>query len=212
MILASCNYMLQDIRGQLIRARVAFHNPYRRRQSAWNPFRATAPALEAFLFAQHTGNSVGVWASILGRKAFLPRRKSAFLRLCDEIGADPLIRTVMAEYMPEQVIELALLRDTRLLREFRMKGRSGQWDYAIDVYASGDYEPRLVIGTIHSVKGAEADHVVLFPDLSPAGYREWVSFQRRDRILRLFYVGMTRARERLLLCDSQGQYAIRWRG
>ena len=29
--------------------------------------------------------------------------------------------------------------------------------------------PQVIVGTIHSVKGGEADAVVLFPDLSQAG-------------------------------------------
>ena len=32
--------------------------------------------------------------------------------------------------------------------------------------------PHLTVGTIHSVKGAEADHVILFPDLSGAAWKE----------------------------------------
>src|SRR5205823_14468766 len=55
--------------------------------------------------------------------------------------------------------------------------------------------PRVIVGTIHSVKGGEADVVFLFPDLSAAGD---AAYQRngptRDAVIRLFYVGMTRAR------------------
>lgn len=60
--------------------------------------------------------------------------------------------------------------------------------------------PRLYVGTIHSFKGAEADEVWLFPDLSPAGYRDWCG-ANQDAILRMFYVGLTRARERVVLCE-----------
>jgi superfamily I DNA/RNA helicase len=64
--------------------------------------------------------------------------------------------------------------------------------------------PRVVVGTIHSVKGGEADVVYLFPDLSRAGDAQ---YQRmgppRDSVVRLFYVGMTRARHTLYICQPE---------
>ena len=68
--------------------------------------------------------------------------------------------------------------------------------------------PRVIVGTIHSVKGGEADVVVLFPDLSQAGD---ASYQRygppRDGVIRQFYVGMTRAREALYIADRASTMA-----
>lgn len=62
--------------------------------------------------------------------------------------------------------------------------------------------PRLYVGTIHSFKGAEADTVIVFPDLSYSGYRCWLEDgEPRDSVVRAFYVAMTRARERLFLCQ-----------
>jgi hypothetical protein len=66
-------------------------------------------------------------------------------------------------------------------------------------------EPRLVIGTGHSVKGAEADVVYVFPDLSASATREWEGRPKnRDAIIRLGYVMVTRARESLILCNPAG--------
>jgi superfamily I DNA/RNA helicase len=69
-------------------------------------------------------------------------------------------------------------------------------------------KPQVTVGTIHSVKGGEADVVVLFPDLSQAGD---ASYQRygppRDAVIRMFYVGMTRAREALYLADRASTMA-----
>lgn len=66
--------------------------------------------------------------------------------------------------------------------------------------------PRVVVGTVHSVKGGQSDSVYLSPDLSPAGYGEWLSGgDEQDSVRRMFYVGMTRARERLtFLAPSSG--------
>ncbi|OFV98393.1 MAG: hypothetical protein A3H28_02550 [Acidobacteria bacterium RIFCSPLOWO2_02_FULL_61_28] len=70
-------------------------------------------------------------------------------------------------------------------------------------------KPKVIVGTIHSVKGGEADVVFLFPDLSRAGD---VAYQRfgplRDSVIRLFYVGMTRARETLYICQRESALAV----
>ncbi len=61
-------------------------------------------------------------------------------------------------------------------------------------------KPQVVIGTIHSTKGAEADHVYLMPDLGVPSYRDWErGGEDRDSVVRMFYVGITRAREALIV-------------
>jgi superfamily I DNA/RNA helicase len=67
--------------------------------------------------------------------------------------------------------------------------------------------PRITIGTGHSVKGGEADVVYVFPDLSASGMREWEGGRkRRDAIIRLGYVMITRARESLVICEPAGPH------
>ncbi|HRL14286.1 MAG TPA: ATP-binding domain-containing protein [Aggregatilineales bacterium] len=62
-------------------------------------------------------------------------------------------------------------------------------------------QPPVVVGTIHSVKGGEAEVVFLFPDLSPQGAMAYrAPGVHRDSVVRQFYVGMTRAREVLYIC------------
>ncbi|MDP2857691.1 MAG: hypothetical protein Q8P50_06885 [Bacillota bacterium] len=68
--------------------------------------------------------------------------------------------------------------------------------------------PLVTVGTIHSVKGGEADVVYLFPDLSYSGMREWVQGPFiRDPLIRMFYVALTRAREVVVLCGQDGRNA-----
>jgi superfamily I DNA/RNA helicase len=70
--------------------------------------------------------------------------------------------------------------------------------------------PRVIVGTIHSVKGGESDHVFLFPDLSFAGAREMNSGQKgQEAIIRQFYVGITRCRESLTLCAPCSSFGVR---
>lgn len=61
-------------------------------------------------------------------------------------------------------------------------------------------EPRVIVGTIHSVKGGTAGTVILAPDLSQkhAAERD-ASSKGFDGMVRLFYVGLTRASSRLIL-------------
>ena len=57
--------------------------------------------------------------------------------------------------------------------------------------------PRIYVGTIHSVKGGEAENVVLLPNLTQ---RTWDDYTRdADDEHRTFYVGATRAKQALYI-------------
>ena len=98
---------------------------------------------------------------------------------------------------------------------------------SVDAYFSGDYrgmDPnRFRVGTIHSAKGREADHVFVATDLTekvveqmaasvedPESVAGTEAFTKRsdpvptmtDNERRVFYVGMSRARERLVLLEG----------
>jgi superfamily I DNA/RNA helicase len=73
--------------------------------------------------------------------------------------------------------------------------------------------PRLIIGTIHSVKGGESDTVLICPDLSRAASLSMQnSLLQRDATGRLFYVAMTRARKRLLFAAQSSPYGFNLHG
>ncbi len=69
-------------------------------------------------------------------------------------------------------------------------------------------KPRVTIGTIHSVKGMEADYVALCSDMSK---KTWLGWQRLpDEEKRVWYVAVTRAREVLLLIHPESEYFWDW--
>lgn len=58
-------------------------------------------------------------------------------------------------------------------------------------------KPRIKLSTIHASKGGEADNVLLFTDLTPAAAN-----QQGSDIHRVFYVAVTRTREKLFLIEG----------
>ena len=62
-------------------------------------------------------------------------------------------------------------------------------------------QPRIKLSTIHGSKGGEADNVMLLTDLTRKADEEY--WRQRDQERRVFYVGMTRARNTLNIVRSQ---------
>lgn len=67
----------------------------------------------------------------------------------------------------------------------------------------------VIVGTVHSVKGGEADSVYYAPDLSPSAYETYNAhgWSGRDSVLRTFYVAATRARHDLTILRAAGGLA-----
>lgn len=88
--------------------------------------------------------------------------------------------------------------------------------YPIEIYKKNDIrngklDIKLTVGTIHSVKGGEADVVYIFPDLSGSAMQGYNKYgELKDSVIRTMYVGMTRAKEKLVLCDSESSYRVKW--
>ena len=89
--------------------------------------------------------------------------------------------------------------------------------FASDVVASYGFDglvkpPRVFVGTMHSFKGAQADHVIMYPDLSQAADRAFSAMsgseEDRDSVVRTFYVGMTRAIKSLSICQPKTRLAV----
>ena len=91
--------------------------------------------------------------------------------------------------------------------EFR-EGRTDDWDperldFARYCYSKGTFyrTPNINISTIHTVKGDEADVVVLMSDISKAVASQLEVDEDSEH--RVFYVAATRAKEKLIIIQPQ---------
>jgi DNA helicase-2/ATP-dependent DNA helicase PcrA len=67
---------------------------------------------------------------------------------------------------------------------------------------------RVTLSTIHGSKGGEADHVVLLTEMAKRTHREMHVWPEDE--MRVWYVGVTRAKERLTLVESRNARRCPW--
>ena len=222
MVLASCTYMLRPLLSVLRQQGIPFHNPYRRTNGAWNPLRgardgevATVDRVLAYLrfdkgtWGEHhrpwTRQETVLWLDMLRASEFEGTKTraigEALPRGVPEILPADLIDVLNADALDALTASPAGLRElvTRSLKRFAQP-----LEFALAIYerrrAALRETPMLTIGTVHSVKGGEADCVIVFPDISEAANMAAQTFEGRDALIRQTYVAHTRAREELVLC------------
>lgn len=229
MVLASCSYMLQPTITMLREARIPFHNPYRPTAGAWNPMRSAA-RVRALL----RGPGAWTWDDL--RRALEPldaRQAKLSHGIKAHVEGTCQERVVGGASRAEEIVPIGFLvgmfKDDSAAAAFGA-GDLDWWESCLlERFRSSlslplaaardgkiDAEPKVIIGTIHSVKGGEADSVIVFPDLSMGAYwgdegtGGWGTGQR-DPILRQFYVAFTRARRELVLCGEASSIAVDFR-
>lgn len=230
MLLTTCAYMLEPLKAVLMREGIPFANRYRIKRGDWNPLsrgsdrrRTAVDRILAYLrpdervfgsdAAEWSAADVGLWIAAVEAKGTLKRgAKSAAFE-----NDPPLISEVMELFERPEDFEQVYSGNLMWLRDHLIGSMEGAFSFPLRVAEMRGptallEEPQVTIGTIHSVKGGEADVVYVFPDLSQAGWQEWCSAgEGRDAIFRLFYVAMTRARESLVLCTQATPLAVNWR-
>lgn len=222
MIQASCGYMLYGIINLLRKRGVPFHNPWRPQQGAWNPLGkrdgvTTPQRLLAFLrpskkwFGEEarfwTAADLRAWGTALrAGGVFVHGGKAALKALPEKATQQEVLAFITKWFEPEARAAIGALSVDWWLEHLE-KAKSELGAYAMRVLRVADdvkvfdEEPKIILGTIHSLKGSEADVVYLFPDISPSGADDYNSGDAGLLAThRLFYVGMTRARESLVLC------------
>ena len=207
MFQAQAGYMVDKVTAALRAMGVPFHNPNRRKSGKWNPLARrknsvrAADRVLAWMSDRQDYDTIGLWLPMIKADGVLKRgAKKA------NLSSD---QDVFDLFASEEAMAGAFSRDVNWLRKNVLADYAKRIVYPIQVF--GRYgaaglreEPRLMIGTIHSFKGAEADSVFVCPDMSPGAYNQ---FQDEDPLptQRLFYVAMTRTRDRLSLLQPTGR-------
>lgn len=231
MVLASCGYLLAPLLALLRENGIPFHNPYKRKRGDWNPLRSGSRGKKKVVTAvdrvlaflapvlsdrDWTREEVARWVEKLStERAGLARGAKTRVKDADFAPSRDMLSLfaragVTEDGLPECDHARAAIRgDLAWLRRSLLDSGTSSMRFAARVAEKRGPEalyedPPVVVGTIHSVKGGEASTVIMFPDISVRAMDE---SSHADRA-RLFYVAMTRARERLVLCDAASDCAV----
>jgi len=224
MFLASCSYQLIPLTKALRQAGLAFHNPYRKANGAWNPLgqKKSATKIQSYLMASErlrlgypdllwSTEEFMNWIDLVRVSEVLTRGAT---KKIEEYGYERLTYEDLKPFFKEESdLHGFISGDMRLLRQKVKASYEGRLTYLaqiVDTYGINAMfdKPQIIVGTIHSVKGGEADTVVICPDLSPQGYESYKSIQGRDSVIRQFYVAETRAFQNLVLARPSGNSFI----
>ena len=222
MLQASCSYMLAPILAELRSRAIPFANPWRRRRGDWNPL-ARNSRLGALLLRSPerlwTAKELASWLHHFEAKKGLRRgAKTAIKRLVR--SEDPLDFEPLLDWFEPETLDglMSRLDDPKALAAwwFDRLSVSGKRTarYGVEVVRrhgidSLREEPKLFVGTSHSFKGAEADSVLVFPDLSPLGWAELQGGGKgAEAVTRLGYVALTRAKRECWIARANSRMAM----
>lgn len=225
MVLSTCGYMMNPFVLELKRRAEPFFNPYRVRgdfASTWNPLLSgqkgtytASDSVRCFLSPPWTWLQTWTWMRELkglprGTKKFLesakkenPENLCPVQWLSDTLGETGLMAALggdidwfIANLKEDKRRKPMMLYRARVAKKHGLKAFTER--------------PKTIVGTIHSVKGGQADNVYLLPDMSAKGKEAWQVSAQQDPIIRQFYIGMTRARERLFLLANTKYGVVKW--
>lgn len=223
MILAPATYMLFPIIESLRACGIPFHNPYRRTQGAWNPLAMRGKKSTVARYLAYIANEIipersaesdgkygwtyaelGMWIEMIPATLFRKKgSKAGIIRDCEQMD-DRLISFQDAGlFLNDSLSTITANTDTTHLGTAVEDKYSGiiqlcQSIHLVQGYSALTEKPNIVVGTIHSVKGGQADHVYVIPDLPSAAIMS-IEKSGIDEMVRLFYVAFTRAYKTLTI-------------
>jgi superfamily I DNA/RNA helicase len=225
MILTSCSFMLEASKAILRDRGIPFANPYRTSRADWNPLSSRSNGVSAkdlLVNFKSSGSDDPYWnvPQFVNWAQFIKTGPEGLIRGAGKKAIKLLkkaiennetglhtTRNVITQIMSQNAIIPALNRDMEWFQDNLVKSRLTSIIYPMSVLNNFGLNaiiepPKVTIGTIHSVKGAEADVVYLFPDISWQAVKEYESDTGKDSIHRVFYVGMTRTKEILNIGEA----------
>jgi DNA helicase-2/ATP-dependent DNA helicase PcrA len=231
MLLATCAYMLAPVQRLLRERGLPFHNPYKKNRATFNPLvvgRGNSACDRLFAFRRladenrvWSRHDLAAWvehvdANVLphGTKAMLATKKDDHEPLAYDAASALLGPDAFAAAVAGDVDWLIGVTNPKKVKPMQFpltivhrRGIKALHDHLDNV--QGKPGVGLIVGTVHSCKGGEADHVVLAPSISPVAFDEWLG-GNQDNTLRTMYVGMTRAKNTLWLMRQDSPLSVKW--
>ena len=224
MLLGTARFALQRPMEELQRRGVPYGNPYRIDQHAWNPlgtrYAGSGRRVAALIAGRARrsdnswwkGNEIKAWASWLSASCWSnPWLRAEALKLDSDSNpdfgwfsqhftADTL--NGLLQHFEHGDAALADWWSRHTIQEHAKDAAYAALVVKRNGAAAATAKPLLTIGTIHSVKGEQADVVYVLPDVTNRWMTDFLEFgEARDALLRLFYVACTRAKTELMLCE-----------
>jgi DNA helicase-2/ATP-dependent DNA helicase PcrA len=227
MVLATCSYILSPTIRMFREAGLPFSNIYKATRGDWNPIRGKQTG-NAGSFGRYCAFLEPAGPEFQGRRLWTPEQLISWTEVIKATGnfkrgAKKVIKEFadkkpkqaedilgfMVAVMEEEAFNRAVELDHRWFLDNLTTAKAAAFEFPAKIYnlygpEAPEVARQLTVGTIHSVKGAEADVVILFPDLSMRGAQQYCtrSGEGFDQILRQFYVAVTRTRHTLVLCQG----------
>ncbi len=209
LFLATSRHYLEPLKRVLAERGLPWGNPYAAKRHSLNLFpedeRAGWQRARSFLFPKWVGRDLKAWVKYLTRTPFLGKKTEALeaINALDDSAVVPDERA-LAFFRPEHR-PYVLARDPEWLLDHLLgHAPRGMRDALMMAVRNPDLviegKPLVWIGTIHSVKGGEADNVYIWPDYTRKAAESLR--ENPDTLHRLMYVAVTRARNRVVLMSG----------
>ena len=208
MLLCRCKFQLQKHIDLLLKNNIPFHNEYRLDDKCWNPLSTSgAESIKVYLKILR-GEQVDIYE-------IKQMVKNCVAKECLVHGAkktiDGMPLTKKKTYEFFGLIKMGFLgsfldQDNDMRKYFRLKLQSQDMIFSLAENTPEKLfeKPKICLGTIHSVKGGEADTVWLDPSITTKIKKALAEKGGWDEEARVAYVGVTRARSNVGILPAHG--------
>ena len=181
LVVARTKFMLNDLEDQLYSQGLYYENKYKtnREQDLYTAIKDWEQLRKGQLLKYDQIERISSYTNLWDKKKIKSMVKDSFYGI-DQLTKDYGLKTKAVWY---EAFNDAPQKKVRYIRRMRENGEKL------------DSNPRIVLSTIHGVKGGEQDNVVLLTDLSR---NTQINYEKNpDDENRLFYVGATRTKNHL---------------